>query len=534
MKKSSLVAGLIILATINVSKAQRDQYPAQSDPCISGATPWVLGGNNLIYPSQVSPTTPPLENNIGTCNAYDFILKANNIQSMFITTTGNVGVGAFPAANCKFDVTNASNFRIYADATGHLESTTDVNMHFATGGVFRVNEGPVNNASNLLTIASGGNVGLGTGVPQTMIHLDRNGDADIRLQSHAASGKKWDLVSASGWGTVSGGHFGIVDANSNTIRLDISPSGNIGINNPLPVAALDIKGTSNAGNIKIFGDQFGTIESVGDMSLRFNSLSDFVIGPSGSSNEYFTIKNGNVGINEVAPNEKLDVNGNVRVQGNLGVGAFPAQEKLHVAGGNMRVDGKGAFGCAPGSENLIIYDPNAAVLKVHTGALSPAKIEVANSSFGYNLNIDATQPQPIGHISTGNAPTVDLINFQPVAWPQHPQVWIGRKPTTTHTDFHFAVDGKIVAHSMYLTLNCGWADYVFAPEYQLPKLEDVEAFYKINQHLPEIPSAKEVEENGIGVAEMNVLLLKKVEELTLYLVEQQKEINKLKMNQRQN
>lgn len=59
---------------------------------------------------------------------------------------------------------------------------------------------------------------------------------------------------------------------------------------------------------------------------------------------------------------------------------------------------------------------------------------------------------------------------------------------------------------------------------------DIELFYKTNHHLPEIPSEKEITENGIDVAEMNTLLLKKVEELTIYLVEQQKQINELKKN----
>lgn len=103
-----------------------------------------------------------------------------------------------------------------------------------------------------------------------------------------------------------------------------------------------------------------------------------------------------------------------------------------------------------------------------------------------------------------------------------------------HTDSKLSVDGKLVAKSIYVTL-LGWADYVFDKNYKLPNLSEVEKFYKENKHLPEIPSEKEVAENGIDVGEMNKLLLKKVEELTLYVVEQQKvserqqiEIEKLK------
>lgn len=66
----------------------------------------------------------------------------------------------------------------------------------------------------------------------------------------------------------------------------------------------------------------------------------------------------------------------------------------------------------------------------------------------------------------------------------------------------------------------GWADYVFEKDYDLKTLDEVEAFIVENKHLPEIPSAKEVVENGIELGEMNKLLLQKIEELTLYMIEQ--------------
>ena len=68
-----------------------------------------------------------------------------------------------------------------------------------------------------------------------------------------------------------------------------------------------------------------------------------------------------------------------------------------------------------------------------------------------------------------------------------------------------------------------WADYVFANNYTLPNIYEVEKFYKANKHLPEIPSEKEVTANGVNVGDMEKLLLKKIEELTLYVVEQKKQ-----------
>jgi len=73
-----------------------------------------------------------------------------------------------------------------------------------------------------------------------------------------------------------------------------------------------------------------------------------------------------------------------------------------------------------------------------------------------------------------------------------------------------------------------WADYVFKKDYKLRPLHEVEKYIDANSHLPEVPSEAEVMEKGINVSEMNATLLKKVEELTLYMIQQQKEIEALK------
>ena len=73
-----------------------------------------------------------------------------------------------------------------------------------------------------------------------------------------------------------------------------------------------------------------------------------------------------------------------------------------------------------------------------------------------------------------------------------------------------------------------WSDYVFQKDYSLPSLLEVEEFIGENGHLPGVPSENEVLENGVDLSEMNTILLKKIEELTLYVINQQKEIEKLK------
>jgi hypothetical protein len=89
-------------------------------------------------------------------------------------------------------------------------------------------------------------------------------------------------------------------------------------------------------------------------------------------------------------------------------------------------------------------------------------------------------------------------------------------------------DGAVYAKKVYVQLT-GWPDYVFKKDYKLMPLAQVKSYIDQNQHLPGLPTDKEVEGKGLDVGEMNKLLTKKVEELTLYLIEQNK-----KMEQQQN
>ncbi len=90
------------------------------------------------------------------------------------------------------------------------------------------------------------------------------------------------------------------------------------------------------------------------------------------------------------------------------------------------------------------------------------------------------------------------------------------------------VNGTILAKEIEVSteLDC-WPDYVFEDEYPLRKLSDVESFIKTNKHLPDMPSAATVAKDGVKLAEMNKQLLQKVEELTLYLIEKDKEVKQL-------
>jgi len=89
--------------------------------------------------------------------------------------------------------------------------------------------------------------------------------------------------------------------------------------------------------------------------------------------------------------------------------------------------------------------------------------------------------------------------------------------------YKLAVNGSIRATEIKVVAQT--ADFVFEPDYKLRPLDEVEVFVKENKHLPEIPSAKQMEAEGVNVAEMNKLLLQKVEELTLYTIAQKKKLS---------
>ncbi len=96
--------------------------------------------------------------------------------------------------------------------------------------------------------------------------------------------------------------------------------------------------------------------------------------------------------------------------------------------------------------------------------------------------------------------------------------------TATPT-YMLCVNGTIRAKE--IIVNTGWSDFVFAKDYRLMSLKELEKYINTNKHLPEIPSAKEVEENGVQLGIISSKLLQKIEELTLYIIEQDKRIEKL-------
>ena len=99
---------------------------------------------------------------------------------------------------------------------------------------------------------------------------------------------------------------------------------------------------------------------------------------------------------------------------------------------------------------------------------------------------------------------------------------------TTSSTYKLAVNSGIICEELKVMADVPSSDYVFEKEYELRSLNEVETFVNENKHLPDVPSAKEFKENGYKVGEMDDLLLRKIEELTLYIIDLQKQIEELR------
>ncbi|MBN4066157.1 hypothetical protein JYT51_02385 [Candidatus Amoebophilus asiaticus] len=193
--------------------------------------------------------------------------------------------------------------------------------------------------------------------------------------------------------------------------------------------------------------------------------------------------------------------------GKLGIGTSSPQAKLHVASGST----------------YLVSNPNQP--NTNNNVFSG---HIFFNRFGNDSN-------PYAYIQAGNENRQVKAGFVFRTCPStgyqdamvispNGDVGIG---TTNPNGWKLAVNGKIRAKE--IKVETGWSDYVFDDDYHLTPLEDVDDFIEANNHLPGFPSEKEIEEKEIGVGELMRLQQEKIEELTLYLIAQNKKIKELEV-----
>ena len=214
----------------------------------------------------------------------------------------------------------------------------------------------------------------------------------------------------------------------------------------------------------------------------------------GTSKGSLSAANGVLGIGGASSGTNAFMNINLN-SGNVGIGTTSPSYKLEL---QTLAPTKAAYFQTSGSWQAIDFSSD--------GGISKGSLSAANGVLG------------IGSASTGTNAYMNIkLNSG--------NIGIG----TTTPDAKLAVKGTVHANEVKVDLNVPGPDYVFADNYQLPTLNELKTYIDQHKHLPEVPSAKEMEANGINLGEMNMLLLKKIEELTLYQIEAMKRIEKLEV-----
>jgi len=243
-----------------------------------------------------------------------------------------------------------------------------------------------------------------------------------------------------------------------------------------------------------------TANSMLDKSLYlWNSIGPIQFSPGGVAGGTVTfLANGNVGIGTTSPGTKLHVAGSndmFKLENTDGTTANQYTQMELVAGtahNYIWTNNQNSPGFFGGSGALNLYTGSASPIAFFTNGSSTPQMVMAS---GGNVGIGTTTPDQL-----------------------------------------LSVAGTIHSKQVKVDL-IGWPDYVFKPKYHLPSLLEIKTYVDKNHHLPGIPSEQDVAKNGINLGEMNKLLVKKVEELTLYQIEQdariaalEKALSKLTVN----
>ncbi|WP_299211115.1 hypothetical protein [uncultured Aquimarina sp.] len=454
-------------------------------------------------------------------------------QTNKIENTGNVGIGTTTPAE-KLEVRgniNSEKFQIRTPSSGSWFNITSPNG----SNRFDINR-RYNGDIPLMSVLTSGNVGIGTKTPNTVLHIKKNQSGWLQeiagtasnngdfvglkvLSGYAGETNKWIGISAIAENLHSNA-TGLGLYTGATERFRIQHNGNVGIGTTSPDAKLHLNALERNA-LRIYR------ETITDKYLNiWHGTSGAVIEPIRTDGETSSLYLGGY---DTPTNVFLSANG-----GNVGIGTTSPNAKLQIT--STSID---EFSTNRYDANLIIEGTNTS-RSVSKGA-TLGFVVPANTNGGNSWQQGRIMVTPDNE-SNANASGRMLLQTRYInngAWrwrnnlilTSNGNVGIGTADTK---GFKLGVKGKIAAEEVKVALYNTWPDYVFENDYNLPSLQQVENHIVEKGHLENIPSAAEVVENGIQLGEMNSKLLQKIEELTLYMIEQnkktenqQKEIYKL-------
>lgn len=310
---------------------------------------------------------------------------------------------------------------------------------------------------------------------------------------------------------------------------NLTTSDNIGIGNTIPEAKLDIYGDNKPVSLKIIGGSDNSNSATINLGVVNGRDWELV------AQEYVSSKGYALSFNQKTNDYQGPVtfswmnNEKVRIEpnGNMGIGLSKPLAKFHIFKGlSNGIKDEHATSIIEGK------DARLQLLSSNEGGHG-SSISLTNETSSWSLTQKTSNIGnrfDIGYRVSDNIE--DIVASQKIYFSilNNGNVGIGTLKTGNHK---LAVNGSIGAREIKVEVN-EWPDFVFYKDYELPTLKEVENHVIEKGHLKGVPSAKEIEKNGVFLGEINAKLLQKIEELTLYTIQQDKDIKELKQEKVKN